>query len=138
MVLPTHKDEVRHRRGRHGKLPSPSTTNSSGRAGLPNNPRHQKVSPSKLAGNRQALGRRHIGTLGPHHLGCFLCHDCPNNGRWTNTLENPTGPRAGTIHDGWNSGSNQCRSPYLGGGCSDLPDMHLRPIGFEEANHQCV
>jgi hypothetical protein len=92
-VLPTHQDEAIHRRGRHGKLPSPSTTNSTGRAGLPNNPHHQKVSPSKLESNRHPLGRRHIGTLGPHHLGCFLRHDCPNNERRTNTLGNTTSPR---------------------------------------------
>jgi hypothetical protein len=137
-VLPTHQDEVRHRRGRHGELPSPSTTNSSGRAGLPNNPRHQKVASSKLAGNRHTLGRRHIGTLGPHHLGCFLRHDCPNNRRRTNTLDNPISHREGTSQYGWNSGSNQRRSPHLGRGCSDLPDMHLRATGIEKANHQCV
>jgi hypothetical protein len=137
-VLPTHQDEVRHRQGRHGKLTSPSTTNSSGRAGIPNHPRHQKVSSSKLAGNRHSLGRRHIGTLGPHHLGCFLCHDCPNNRCRTNNLDNTTGPRAGTIKYGWNSGSNQLRLPLLGGGCSDLPNMHLRATGIEEAHHQCV
>jgi hypothetical protein len=74
-------------------LHSPSNTNSSGRAGLPNNPRHQKVSSSKLAGNRHPLRRRHIGTLGPHHIGCFLRHDCPNNGRQTNNLGKTTSPR---------------------------------------------
>jgi hypothetical protein len=79
-----------------------------------------------------------MGTLGPHHLGCFLRHDCPNNERLTNTLGNITSSRAGTSHDGWNSGSNQRRSPSVGLGCSDLPNMHLRPTGIEEANHQCV
>jgi hypothetical protein len=98
-VLPTHQDEVRHRRGRHGKLSLPCTPNSSGRAGLPNNPRHQEFSSRKLAGNRHSLGRRHLGTLGPHHFGCFLCYDCSNNGRRPNNLDNPTGPRAdGTAH----------------------------------------
>jgi hypothetical protein len=33
----------------------------------------------------------------------------------------------GTSHDGWNSGANQRRSPHLGRGCSDLPNMHLHP-----------
>jgi hypothetical protein len=136
-VLPTHQYEVHHRRGRHGKLPSPSTPNSSGRAGLPNDPRHQKVSSSKLMGNRHTLGRRYLGTLGPHHPRCFLRHDCSNNGRRPTTLDNTTGPRAGTIQHRWNSCSNQRRSPHLGGGCSDLPDMHLRATGVEKANHQC-
>jgi hypothetical protein len=39
-VLPTHQDEVLHRRGRHGELPSSNTSNSRGRAGLSNHPRH--------------------------------------------------------------------------------------------------
>jgi hypothetical protein len=137
-VLPKHQDEVRHRRGRHVNLSSPSTPNSSGRAGLPNNPRHQEVSSSKLAGNRHTLGRRHLGTLGPHNLGCFLCHDFSNNGRLPNTLDNPIGPRAGTSQHGWNSSSNQRRSPHLGGGRSNLPDMQLRATCVEESNHQCV
>jgi hypothetical protein len=95
-VLPTHQDEVLHPRGSHGKLPSPSTTNISGRARLPNHPRDQKVSPRKLASYRHSLGWRHIGTLGPHHLICFLCHDCPSNERRTNILDNPKSPRTGT------------------------------------------
>jgi hypothetical protein len=47
----------------------------------------------------------------------------------------PPAPRAGTSCDGWNSSPNQRRSPPLGRGCPDLPDMHLRPTGIEEANH---
>jgi hypothetical protein len=50
----------------------------------------------------------------------------------------PQAPGAGTSHDGWNIGSNKRRSPHLGRGCSDLPNMHLRPAGIEEENHQCV
>jgi hypothetical protein len=100
--------------GKMRKLPSPSTTNSSGRAGLPKNPHHQKCFPGKLLSNRHSLGRRHIGTLGPHHLGCFPRHDCPNNRRRTNTLDNPTSPQAGTSQYGWNNGSNQRRPPHLG------------------------
>jgi hypothetical protein len=80
-VLPTHQNKVRHCRGNHSKLSSPITPSSSGRAGLPNNPRHQEVSSSKLAGNRHPLGWRHLGTLGPHHLGCFLRHDFSKNRR---------------------------------------------------------
>jgi hypothetical protein len=41
-------------------------------------------------------------------------------------LDNPTAPRAGPSQHGWNSGPNQRRSPHLGGGRSNLPDMHLR------------
>jgi hypothetical protein len=63
-VLPKHQDEIIHCRGHHIKLSSPCTPNSSGLAGLPNHPRQQKVSPSKLMGNRHSLGWRHIGTLG--------------------------------------------------------------------------
>jgi hypothetical protein len=91
-VLPTHKDEVRHRRGRHGKLPSPCTSNISGRVRLPNNPRLQKVSSRKLAGNQHPLGWRHSGTPGIHHLRRIICYDCHNNGCQSNTLENPTRP----------------------------------------------
>jgi hypothetical protein len=50
----------------------------------------------------------------------------------------PQAPRVGTSSNGWNSSPNQPRSPQLGGGCSDLPDMHLRPSGTEEADNQCV
>jgi hypothetical protein len=32
---------------------------------------------------------------------------------------------------------NQRRSPYLGSGRSNLPDVHLRATGVEEADHQC-
>jgi hypothetical protein len=137
LVLPTHQDEERHRRGRHGKLSSPCTPNSSGPAGLPNNPLHQKVSSRKLAGNRHSLGWRHIGTHRAHHLGCILCHDCSNDGRRPNTLDKPTSPWAGPSQHGWNSGPNQRRSPHLGGGRSNLPDVNLRATGVEEAYHQC-
>jgi hypothetical protein len=173
-VLPTLQDEVSHRRGRHGKLPSPSTLSSRGRVGLSNHPRHQKVSSSKLAGNLHSIGWRTFGNprthhlrhiicydfpnngcqpntldnptssrtgpskLGPHHLRHILCYDCYNNGRRPKTLDKPTGPRAGTRQHRWNSGSNQHRSPHLGRGCLDLPDMHLRATGVAKANHQCV
>jgi hypothetical protein len=137
-VVPSHQDEVLHGRGRHRKLSSPCTTNSSGQAGLPNNPRHQKVSPSKLAINRHSLGWRHIGTPRAHHLGCILNHYCSTYGHRPNTLDKPTRPRAGTIQNGCNSGPNQRGSPHLGRGRSNLPDVHLRPTGIEEANHQCL
>jgi hypothetical protein len=48
----------------------------------------------------------------------------------------PSAPRAGTSNNGWNSSPNQRCSPPLGRGCSDLPDIHLRPASIEEANHQ--
>jgi hypothetical protein len=101
-VLPTHQDEVLHRRGRHRKLPSPSTTNISGRAGLPNHPRHQKVSPSKLWSYRHSLGRRHIGTLGYHHFRCFIRHDCPNKrpGRAPATMDG-TAAQISAAHHIW-------------------------------------
>jgi hypothetical protein len=38
-------------------------------------------------GNRHPLGWRHIGTPRTHHLRRILCHDCPNDGRWPNTLD---------------------------------------------------
>jgi hypothetical protein len=66
------------------------------RAGLPNNPRHQKVSSSELSSNRHSLERRHIGTLGSHHLGRFLRHEFPSNRLRTNTLDNSSSPREGT------------------------------------------
>jgi hypothetical protein len=135
-VLPTHQYEVIHRRGRFGELSSSNPSNSRGRAGLSNHPRHQKVSPSKLASHRHPLGRRHVGTLGPHHFRCFLRHDCSSNSLGTNTLGNTKRPRAGTSSNGWNSGPNQRRSPPLGRGCSELPHTHLRPESIEEANHQ--
>jgi hypothetical protein len=50
----------------------------------------------------------------------------------------PQAPRVGTSNNRWNSGPNQCGSPHLGRGCSDLLDMYLRPEGIEESNHQCV
>jgi hypothetical protein len=56
----------------------------------------------------------------------------------TNTLGNTTSPRVGTIRDGWNSSPNQRRLPPLGRGRPNLPDMHLRPTGIEEADHQRV
>jgi hypothetical protein len=40
-------------------------------------------------------------------------------------LDNPIAPLAGNSNNGWNSGSNQRRSPHLGRRCSDLQDMHL-------------
>jgi hypothetical protein len=135
-VLPTYQDEVLHRRGRHGELPSSNPSNSRGRAGLSNHPRHQKVSPSKLASHRHPLGRRHLRTLGPHHFGCFLLNYCSSDRRGTNIVGNTKRPRAGTSNNGWNSGLNQRRSQPLGRGCSHLPDMHLCPASIEEANHQ--
>jgi hypothetical protein len=47
-------------------------TISRGRTGLSNDPRHQKVSPSKLSSNQHSPGRMHIGTLGPHRFRCSL------------------------------------------------------------------
>jgi hypothetical protein len=67
--------EVLHRRGRLGELPTTNPTISRGRAGLSNDPRHQKVSPRKLSSNRHSPGRRHFRPLGPHHFRCFLRHD---------------------------------------------------------------
>jgi hypothetical protein len=57
-----------------------------------------------------------------HHLGCILS----------------TSPRAGPSQHGWNRGPNQRRSPHLGGGRSNIPDMHLRAAGVEEVDHQSV
>jgi hypothetical protein len=94
-VLPTHQDEVLHRRGRHGKLSSPCASYNSGRSGLPNNPRHQKVSSSKLSGNRHPLGWRYFRTPRTHHFRRILCYDRPNNRYRPNALEKPTSPRAG-------------------------------------------
>jgi hypothetical protein len=68
-VLPTHQDEVRHRRGRHGNLSSPCTPNSSGRAGLPNNPRHQFLQANSRTIDTHLGG----GTLG--HLGPIISDD---------------------------------------------------------------
>jgi hypothetical protein len=64
--------------------------------------RHPEVSSSKLACNRHSLGRRYIGTIGHHHLGCFLCYDVSINGRRLRTLGNPTAPpgRAPSNTDG--------------------------------------
>jgi hypothetical protein len=78
------------------------------------------------------------GTLGhlPHHFRCFLRHDCSSNSRGTNSVGNTKRPRVGTSNNGWNSSPNQRRSSPVGRGCSDLPDLHLRPAGIEEANHQ--
>jgi hypothetical protein len=68
--LQTHQHEVLNRRRHHGKLQSPNTTNSKRRAGFPNNPRHQKVSPSKLERKRHSLGRwRGIAVDLQHHVG---------------------------------------------------------------------
>jgi hypothetical protein len=50
----------------------------------------------------------------------------------------PNAPREVTSNNGWNSGPHQRRSPHLGRGCSDLPDIHLRPASIEEANHQRI
>jgi hypothetical protein len=81
------------------------------------------------------------GTLG--HLGLIISDSSyamiapPTNEEptlWVTTKP----PRAGTSNNGWNGGPKQRRSPHLGRGCSDLPDMHLRPASIEEANHQCV
>jgi hypothetical protein len=135
-VLPTHQDEELHRRGRHGNLPSSNPSNSRRRAGLSNHPHHQKVSPSRLASHRHPLGRRHFRTPGPHNFICFLGHYCSSNSRGTTIVGNTKRPGAGTSNNGWNSGLNQRRSPRLGRGCSNLPDLDLRPASIEEANHQ--
>jgi hypothetical protein len=136
MVLPTYQDEVLHHRGCHGELPSSNPSKSRGRAVLSNHPRNQKVSPSKLMSHRHPLGRRHPRTLGPHHFGCFLLHYCSSNSRETNIVVNTKRPRADTSDNGWNSGPNQRRSPRLGRGCSNLPNIHLPPASIEEANHK--
>jgi hypothetical protein len=131
-----HQDEVLHRRGRHGELPPSNSSTSRGQVVLSNNQRHQKVSPSKLAGHRYSLGRRNLGTLGPHHFICFRLQHCSTNSRRTNILGNTKLPRAVTSNNGWNISPNQRSSPRLGRGCANLPDLHLRPASIEEANHQ--
>jgi hypothetical protein len=79
------------------------------------------------------------GTLG--HLGLIISDASysiiapPTAGEPT-LWETPNAPRAGTSNNGWNSGPNQRRSPSLGRGCSNLPNIHLRPASIEEANHQ--
>jgi hypothetical protein len=83
------------RRGRHGKISSPCTPISSGRARLPNTSRHQKVSSSKLAGNRHPLGWRHFGRPRTHNLRRILCYDHPNEGCRPKTLEKLTSPPGG-------------------------------------------
>jgi hypothetical protein len=134
-VLPTHQDQVLHRRGHHGEIPSSNPSKSRVRVVLSNNPRHQKVSPRKLASHRHPLRRRHLGTLGPHHFRCLLRHDCSSNSRGTYLFVNTKRPRAGTSNNEWNSSPNQRSSPRLGRGCSNLPDMYLRLASIEEANH---
>jgi hypothetical protein len=94
--------------------------------------------PSNLKSNIHFFWRRHIGTLGPHHLGCCILPYSPNNEQRTETLGNTTSPRVGTSSDGWNISPNQRRSPPLGRGCPNLTYMHLRPTGIEEADHQLV
>jgi hypothetical protein len=126
-----HQHEVLHRRGRLGELPSSYTSNSRGRAGLSKHPRHQKVSPSKLSGHLHSLGRRHIRPPGPHHFRCCLLQHCSSNSRGTSSVGNTKRSRAGTSNNGWNSGPTQRRSPHLGRGCSDLPDLHLRPASMD-------
>jgi hypothetical protein len=75
------------------------------------------------------------GTLG--HLGLIISYASYSNiARGANIVGNTKRPRAGTSNNGWNSGPNQRRSPHLGRGCSNLPDMHLRPASIEDANHQ--
>jgi hypothetical protein len=79
------------------------------------------------------------GTLG--HLGLIISdasysNIAPPTAEAPTLWETPSAPRAGTSNNGWNSGPNQRRSPHLGRGCSNLPDMYLRPASIEEANHQ--
>jgi hypothetical protein len=93
--------EVLHCQGRHGKLPPSNPSASRGISRLSNNQRHQKVSPRKLVGHQYSLGRRNLGTLGPHHLVCFLLQHFSTNSRRTNTLENTNAPgRAPATTDG--------------------------------------
>jgi hypothetical protein len=79
------------------------------------------------------------GTLG--HLGLIIADVsyamiAPPTAEEPTFWVTPNAPRAGTSNNGWNSGPNQRRSPPLVRGCSDLPDIHLRPASIEEANHQ--
>jgi hypothetical protein len=131
-----HLNEVLHHRGRLGEIPSSYPSNSRGRAGLSNHPRHQKVSPSKLLSHQYSLGRRHFRPLGAHHFRCCLLQHCSSNSRGTNSVGNTKRPRAGASRNGWNGGPTQRRSPRLGRGCANLPDLHLRPASIEEANHR--
>jgi hypothetical protein len=117
-------------------FPHPILPTVLGRARLSNHPCQQEVSPSKLASHRHSLGRRQLRTLGPHHVGRFLLHHCSSNSRVTNIVGNTKRPRAGTSNNRWNIGPNQRRSPRLGRGCSNLPNMHLHPASIEEANNQ--
>jgi hypothetical protein len=138
LVLLTTQHEVCHCRARHGQLPSPTPPDSSRRAILPYHSCDPKVSSSELSSNRNTLGRRHLGTIGPHHLGHLFRHDCSNKGSRTNTLDNTTSPRAGPYQHGWNIGPNQRSSSHLGGGCSDVPNIYLRSTSIEGTNHQYV
>jgi hypothetical protein len=108
------KHEVLHRRRRLGELPTSNPTISRGRAGLSNDPRHQKVSPSKRSSNRQSPGRRHFRPLGPHRFRCSLLQHCFSNSRGTAILGIIKRPRAGTSRNGLNSGPTQRSSPRLG------------------------
>jgi hypothetical protein len=127
--------EVPHRRVHLGQLPTSNHPISRGRSGLSNDPRHQKVSPSKLSSNRHSPGLRHFRPLGPHRFRCHLLQHCSSNSRDTNILGINKRPRAGTSNNGWSSGPTQRSSPRLGRRCADLPTMHLRPASFEETNH---
>jgi hypothetical protein len=94
-----------------------------------------------LQANSRAINT-HLGggTLG--HLGLIISdvaysNIAPPTVEAPNFWETPNAPGwAGTSNNGWNSGPNQRRSPSLGGGCSNLPDMYLRPASIEETNHQ--
>jgi hypothetical protein len=92
-----------------------------------------------LQANSRAIDT-HLGGCTLVHLG-LIVSDAAYSNIAPSTVEAPTflgntkRPRAGTINNGWNSGPTQRSSTRLERRCTDLPDMHLRPASFEEANH---
>jgi hypothetical protein len=93
-----------------------------------------------LQANSRAIDN-HLGggTLG--HLGLIISDAsyamiAPTTAA-ANTFYKPTSPWAGPSQHGWNSSSNQRLSPHLVGRLSNLPDLHLRATGAENADHQC-
>jgi hypothetical protein len=92
-----------------------------------------------LEANSQAIDT-HLGggTLG--HLGLIISDAsyamiAPTMDAGPTLWTNPQAPGGGPIQHGWNSCPNQRRLPYLGGGRSNVPNMHLRATSFEETDH---
>jgi hypothetical protein len=84
----------------------------------------------------------HLGGGTSGHLDLIILHAAyamisPTTNEEPTLWVTPNAPGIGTSNNGWISGPNQRRSPYVGRGCSNVPNMHLRPAGVEEADHQC-